>query len=160
MADWIQWLLIAAGIGLIVFLGKQIVQLSQRLRADRLSRDRNAQFRSRRREDMIQSLKVIIMGIQQDQIELSEACLRIKGLLDHLAPALLDREPYQVFQTVNDRLAHMPTHGARERTDKRFVFRMDRERFAIEEQYRDQILEAADQLKSERFTDKGDQQKH
>ncbi|MCW9010078.1 DUF2489 domain-containing protein, partial [Marinobacter sp.] len=109
------------------------------------------EFQARRRDEMIESIRIIAMAVEEDQVEYSEACLRFKGLLDYLAPELLEKPPFQVFQTVHDKIQHMPTHRARKNTDSATIREMDKERFAVEREYSDEIRRAATAIRHHRF---------
>lgn len=151
MPLWLQWILIIAGLiaiaCLLWFIRKQAKVLSEGRRRQEKARA----FQEKRREDMIGSIRVLAMAVEEDQIEYSEACLRIKGLLDHVAPQLLDEPPFKVFLTVHEKLEHMPTHRARQATDTRFVEKMDRERFEVERAYADEIRRAATAIRHHPF---------
>ncbi|MCG2582377.1 MAG: DUF2489 domain-containing protein, partial [Marinobacter sp.] len=113
--------------------------------------DKNRAFQSERRQSMVESIQVIALAVEEDQVEYSEACLRLKGLLDHVAPELLEQSPFRVFQEVYDQIQHMPTHRARQATDTRFIEKMDKERIAIEEKHADAIRRAATALRHHTF---------
>ncbi|MDN6318823.1 MAG: DUF2489 domain-containing protein [Marinobacter sp.] len=151
MPQWLQWSLIIAGvIAIIVLLGfirKQMVTLAESRR-----RQKKAEvFQAKRRKDMVDSIRVIAMAIEEEQVEYSEGCLRIKGLLDHVAPELMEKPPFKVFMEVYEQLRHMPTHQARQDTDARFVAKMDKERFAVERKHSDEIRRAATAIRNHSF---------
>ncbi|PCM43112.1 DUF2489 domain-containing protein [Marinobacter sp. ANT_B65] len=151
MPEWLQWSLIITGaIAIVVLLGfirRQTVILS-----DNRKRQQKADaFQARRREDMIDSIRMIAMAIEENQVEYSEACLRIKGLLDHVEPALMEQAPYRVFLEVYEQLRHMPTHQARQDTEARFVEKMDKERFSVEKRHADEIRSAATAIRNHPF---------
>jgi len=151
MPEWLQWSLIITGaIAIVVLLGfirRQTVILS-----DNRKRQQKADaFQARRRQDMIDSIRVIAMAIEENQVEYSEACLRIKGLLDHVEPALMGKAPYRVFMEVYEQLRHMPTHQARQDTEARFVEKMDKERFSVEKRHADEIRRAATAIRNHPF---------
>jgi len=151
MPEWLQWSLIITGaIAIVVLLGfirRQTVILS-----DNRKRQQKADaFQARRRQDMIDSIRVIAMAIEENQVEYSEACLRIKGLLDHVEPALMGKAPYRVFMEVYEQLRHMPTHQARQDTEARFVEKMDKERFSVEKHHADEIRRAATAIRNHPF---------
>ncbi len=151
MPLWLQWTLIIAGIIaialLLVFIRRQTKTLSE----DRRRREKSDAFNRKRREDMISSIRVVAMAVEADQVEYSEACLRLKGLLDHVAPGLLQQPPYTVFQEVHDKLQHMPTHRARQATETKFVEKMDKERFEVEKDYAEEIKRAATAIRYHSF---------
>ncbi len=151
MPLWLQWTLIIAGLLAIAALIAFIVRQSRLLSLSRRRDDKNRAFREKRRQSMVESIQVIAMAVEEDQVEHSEACLRLKGLLDHVAPELLERSPYRIFREVSDQLQHMPTHRARQATDTRFIEKMDQERLALEKQHADAIRRAATALRQHAF---------
>ncbi|MFP3976296.1 MULTISPECIES: DUF2489 domain-containing protein [Marinobacter] len=151
MPHWLQWSLIIAGavaiLALLGFIRRQMVTLSE----DRRRQRKAEAFQAKRRKDMVDSIRVIAMAIEENQIEYSEACLRIKGLLDHVAPELMNAPPYRVFMDVYEQLRHMPTHQARQNTETRFVEKMDKERFEVERRHTDEIRRAATAIRNHSF---------
>lgn len=151
MPLWSQWILIFVGLVAIVFLVLFINRQTKVLKRDKATANRTKVFQDERRASMIESIRVLAMAVEQDQIEYSEACLRIKGLLDHVAPELLKQTPYRIFQEMHENMEHMPTHQARQDTDSRFVEKMDKERFALEQQHADTIRRAATAIRHHHF---------
>jgi len=151
MPQWLQLSLIIGGaiaiIALLGFIRRQMVTLSE----NRKRRNKAEAFQTKRRQDMIDSIRVIARAIEEDQVEYSEACLRIKGLLDHVAPQLMEKPPFRVFMEVYEQLRHMPTHQARQDTEARFVEKMDKERFAVEKRHADEIRRAATTIRNHVF---------
>lgn len=151
MPQWLQWSLIIAGaiaiFALLGFIRRQVATLSE----NRRRQQKAEAFQAKRRQDMVESIRVIAMAIEENQIEYSEACLRIKGLLDHVAPELMDKPPYRVFMEVYEQLRHMPTHQARQDTEARFVEKMDKERFEVERRHADEIRRAATAIRNHSF---------
>ncbi|MDX1799756.1 MAG: DUF2489 domain-containing protein [Marinobacter sp.] len=151
MPVWLQWILIATGLLAILLLALFIRGQTKAIRHSRRTRARNEAFQATRRESIIESIQVLAMAVEQDQVEYSEACLRIKGLLEHVAPDLLTRPPFRIFQEMHDKMQHMPTHQARQDTDQRFVEKLDRERFALEQKHADEIRRAATAIRHHSF---------
>lgn len=143
MPQWLEWVLIISGVIVIAVLISFIVRQMRILKTRKRSQEKTEIFQKERRASMVESLRVLAMSVEADQMEYSEACLRIKGLLDHVKPELLEHPPFRVFQEVHDLIQHMPTHQARQDTDSRFVEKMDRERMAIEETHATRIRDAA-----------------
>ncbi len=143
MPQWLEWVLIISGVIVIALLIGFIVRQMRILKTSKRRQEKTEIFQRERRASMVESLQVLAMAVEADQMEYSEACLRIKGLLDHVKPELLGQPPFQVFQEVHDLIQHMPTHQARQDTDSRFVEKMDRERVAIEEAHANRIRDAA-----------------
>ncbi len=151
MPLWSQWVLIFVGLVAIVLLALFINRQTKVLKRDKATANRTKIFQDERRASMVESIRVLAMAVEQDQIEYSEACLRIKGLLDHLAPELLKQTPYRIFQEMHENMEHMPTHQARQDTDSKFVEKMDKERFALEQKHADAIRRAATAIRHHQF---------
>jgi len=135
-------------IGLLLFY---IWRQSRLLNEERLRQKKAEEFQAKRKEEMVESIRIIAIAVEEEQVEYSEACLRLKGLLDYVAPELLSQEPYNVFQAVHEKLEHMPTHRARKAADTEMVQQMDVERFAIEKEYAERIRQAASAIRHVRF---------
>lgn len=151
MPQWLQWSLIILGLAAIAALLAFIIRHGRMLREHRRKEARQQTFQAERRDKMIESIRILAMAVEENQVEYSEACLRIKGLLDHVAPDLLDQTPYRIFLEIHDQIQHMPTHRARQETDTRFVRKMDEERLALEQQHADTIRRAATALRHHQF---------
>ncbi|MFO7994122.1 MAG: DUF2489 domain-containing protein [Marinobacter sp.] len=151
MPLWLQWTLIITGLLAIALLVAFIIRQSRTLQDGKKRQAKTEAFQKERRENMVESIRVLAMAVEEDQVEYSEACLRIKGLLDHVSPELLEQSPFRVFQEVHDLIQHMPTHRARQETDGRFVEKMDRERLAVEEEHADAIRRAATAIRHHSF---------
>lgn len=151
MPSWLQWTLIVVGVLAIALLVAFIARQSRTLKESRKRQAKTEAFQRERRESMVESIRVLAMAVEENQMEYSEACLRIKGLLDHVAPELLKQTPYRVFQEVHDLIEHMPTHQTRQDTETKFVEKMDRERLAVEEKHADAIRRAATAIRHHAF---------
>ncbi len=151
MSTLAQWILIILGLAVIGGLSLYIRRQWHRISHARKARERTEQLQAERRDKMIESIQILAMTIEQDQVEYSEGCIRIKGLLDHVAPELLSQRPYDVFQTMYEKTEHMPTHEARRQADPKLIRRLDEERFALERKYSDEIREAAMAIRFYRF---------
>ena len=151
MPRGLQLVFIAIGLVIIGALLVYIWRQSRLLSEQRLRQKKTEEFQARRRDEMIESIRIIAMAVEEDQVEYSEACLRLKGLLDHVAPDLLEKSPFRVFQEVHDKIQHMPTHRARQATDTRLVEKMDKERHAVEKAHSDEVRRAATAIRHHRF---------
>jgi len=98
------------------------------------------------KEYLVNSIKVIATAMLEDQVELSEGCIRVKVLIDHLDASLHEQEVFKIFEEMYRKTEHMPTHQARKNVDKNFIHKLDQQRFALEKQHRDSIRKAAGEL--------------
>jgi|GEM_PF-111423 hypothetical protein len=154
----LQWTLIAVGVVAIAVLIYVIQRHWRRLNQFRRAQEHTRQLQQQRRDSMIKSIRILARSIEEEQVEPSEGCIRIKGLLDHVAPELLTQKPYNVFQTLYEKTEHMPTHESRRQADPKLISRLDEERFALEAEYADSIQEAAVAIRFHRFDEKPPEQ--
>ncbi|RMF14836.1 MAG: DUF2489 domain-containing protein [Gammaproteobacteria bacterium] len=99
--------------------------------------------------DARESIQVIAQCMLTGQVELSEGCLRIKVLLDHLSPDWAQDERLVIFETVYEQLKDFPTHSARKAQTKQETFRQDKQRWKIEDDNKEALLSAARVLMAE-----------
>ncbi len=151
MPRGLQLVIIALGLIAIAVLLYYIWRQSRAIAEHRQRQRKTEEFQAKRRDEMIESIRIIAMAVEEDQVEYSEACLRLKGLLDYIAPELLEKSPFYVFQTVHDKIQHMPTHRARQSTETKFVQKMDKERLAVEKEHADEVRRAATAIRHYRF---------
>lgn len=143
MSAALQWFLIAVGLVAIAALVLLIRRQWRQIANVRKAQARTRELQQERHDKMVESIRILAMTIEQEQVEPSEGCIRIKGLLDHVAPELLTQKPFEVFQVMYEKTEHMPTHEARRQTDPKTIRQLDDERFALEREYETEIREAA-----------------
>ncbi len=110
--------------------------------------------RKRRREidahndNLYESIKLISMAMQQEQCELSEGCIRLTVLLDHLVmPEKADfPRRYPAIHDMHERIKHMPTHDARKAFPPQIIEDMDSEREGYEVEMAEDIQADVSQL--------------
>lgn len=90
-----------------------------------------------------ESIDVLAKSIIDEQVEYSEACMRIKILIDHWDSSLHSDERFSIFNRVYEKLENHPRFGARKQIDKRFLRKLDDERHRIELALKDDIRAAA-----------------
>tara|TARA_R110001599_G_scaffold316058_1_gene525117 strand:- start:167 stop:640 length:474 start_codon:yes stop_codon:yes gene_type:complete len=93
-----------------------------------------------------ESIKIIAQSMIDEQVDLSEGSIRIKVLLDHIAPELHEDLAFSIFSKMYTATEHMPTHEARKQADKQLITKLDKERFKLEEENKTDILNAAKAL--------------
>ncbi len=79
---------------------------------------------------LFESIRDISLAMQQRQCPLSEGCIRLTVLLDHL---VLPDHPdfprlYPAIHDMHERIKHMPTHDARKAFPPQVIEQMDEER--------------------------------
>ncbi|WP_369600889.1 DUF2489 domain-containing protein [Hahella sp. SMD15-11] len=143
----LQWVLIVTGLiacgFLIRYIIKQWRQIHQPPAAPKVEVFTPEHKRSPHLLDARESIKVLATCMVTEQIELSEGCIRIKVLLDHLDPDWQADERLKIFATVYGLLEEFPTHSARKAQSKQETFDQDKKRWKIEEEHRSALQAAA-----------------
>tara|TARA_R110001583_G_scaffold1469_11_gene11565 strand:+ start:265 stop:738 length:474 start_codon:yes stop_codon:yes gene_type:complete len=147
--------LIVAGVVVIAAL---IWLISKQLKAQREAREAQQQVleevrakAQQQRDYLIESVRVISAAVGDGQCELTEGCIRLKKLLDHLAPYLHEHESFSIINQMYESTKHMPIldEWKKLKLKQRFAFTQERE--ALEDQHRQAIVAAAKALSNYRF---------
>ncbi len=150
MSQNLQLLLI--GVGLLVIAGLVYIirgQLQSQRRARQLHDELLADVESKaqaQRDHLLESVRVISLAMQDEQCELAEGCIRLKKLLDHLAPHLHEHEDFCIINQMYEQTRHMPILEEWKKLKIRQRFELTREREGLEKQHRTAILAAASKL--------------
>ncbi|OZG74237.1 hypothetical protein BTA51_04260 [Hahella sp. CCB-MM4] len=151
MSTTTQWIFILAGLAAILWLLWFIRRQHQKLSFHRLQEQEQQARYQDHRNSAIESIQVIARAMLAGQVELSEGCIRVKVLLDSVAPELHEDERFAVFNHLYSQTQHMPTHEARKEVDKRFLFKLDRQRWQLENDHKVEILTASKALLEHQF---------
>lgn len=138
------WLWLASALGLIaiIFLAAFIRRQLRRMSDAQKRADTQKQAAEAKRADIIESIQVIASCLLDKQVEPTEACIRIKVLLDFVSPELHQQAPYSTFNLIYEKTRHMPTHSAWKALDKRERRHLEKERYALEAEYEKDIQKA------------------
>jgi hypothetical protein len=152
MSELLAGLLSVTGIIVSIFLLKYIVSTSKKMKSlNEQEKKLTAQIdkaHEERRLNATQSIKIIAQCMLDEQMELSEGCIRIKVLLDHVAPEFHQDPYFKVFSIIYDATRHMPTHEARKAAEKKLIMKLDLERLTLEADHKDEIVSATRMLLS------------
>jgi len=100
------------------------------------------------RDHIVESLRVISQNVLNEDLNLSEATIRCKMLLDGLLLPADHREPYVVLEDVYQLIKGFDTHQSRKSLSSAQIKKQDKERLEIEEQYREKLLQCFELLKN------------
>ena len=139
-----------AGTLIIILLSTVAVYLLWQLHL-RKKRDQQLQLKYERkakkaREDNIDSLRIIAKCYLAEQVELSEAGIRISRLMDMLELSDAQRSPYKVFDQIHKKLAHIPIFQDWEALPKKEKRGHTETIARVEEEYKDFAVDAAKQM--------------
>ncbi|WP_108125440.1 DUF2489 domain-containing protein [Saccharospirillum mangrovi] len=125
-------------------LQRQVWQ-QQRQQAEMLQAQQ--QKEAERTAYVLDSLRILSANVIDENLNLSEATIRCKVLVDALNLPVSEREPYRVLETVYEQIQHFDTHGARKALSRQERDRQDAEREAIESEYQAELLVCFEQLR-------------
>ncbi len=121
------WILL--GLAALVILTLAVYAALLWRRVFQQQRERQEAINSRNAR-LFESIRDISLAMQQRQCALSEGCIRLTVLLDHL---VLPDNPdfphlYPAIHEMHERIKHMPTHDARKSFPRQAIEQMDEER--------------------------------
>lgn len=102
-------------------------------------------------EELAKDVRFIASSMVQGQCEITEGCLRLQYLMDKLDEELKNKPEFQRIHLHYRQTQHMPTHEAYKALKRKDQFKLDNERFKLEDQNRDGVLEEAALLLTYRF---------
>ncbi|MBN0986601.1 DUF2489 domain-containing protein [Amphritea pacifica] len=155
MSETTLYILISVNLFIVVALVYYILRLVKQQKQKRMEAENKlkkiaAEVRDNRLH-IIESLQVIGQAILNDEIPLTEACIRCKVLLDNLDPQLAQSEAYIVFNEVFEQSKHIPRKEAWKKLKGpeklEYIAHMD----VLESGYSDQVISAAKCLLSQDF---------
>ncbi len=101
---------------------------------------------AKRVEHVNDSLRIIALAFKQGQCELSEACIRLRMLIDRVDHIENSKFPY-LFE-MYEKIKHFKTHEARNALSSKERFNEDKIRFKIEKEFEQEISKECDALLS------------
>lgn len=147
-ASLIFVLMAIAVLGLSVYLGILWAQIRKQKIKNELQEERIKNQLDEQKKYVTESIDIIALATIQGQCDLSECCIRIKNLIDYF-PELSEKPKFQVFQRMYEEIKDFPTHEKRNEQTKQETFKQDKERFRIEDKYRDGLLKSLKLLRDE-----------
>ena len=96
-----------------------------------------------RQEELASDIRFIANSMLQGQCEITEGCMRLKVLMDHLDKDLANKTEFQTLQFYYQQTLNMPHHEAYKGLSRKEQFHQDKKRYSLEDKYREQILTEA-----------------
>jgi hypothetical protein len=134
---------VAIILGLSFYAGKLLSQVNeQKQKKDKLRQDRVT--------NIMQSVHVIALAIEQQQCDLSEGVIRLTNLLDALplSPQPKFAELYPAIYGLYYKISHFATHEARASLTKKERRQQDKDRMAIEADFETSIIDEVIKLRA------------
>lgn len=116
---------------------------TEKLREQQLA---NEQAMKVQRERTNKSIQIIALAVQQDELSLTEASMRIAGLLDHLDVDATIKQEFSAFYQLRDITQHIPILAEWQKLERKAQNDFDIERLRHEATYNDFVMDAAKRL--------------
>ena len=145
--------LIFVALGVVVlllggYLGFLWSQIQNQKKLNKRKQEELQQKLDEQKKYVVDSLDIIALATLQGQCDLSECCIRVKNLIDYF-PDQAQKNNFLVFQQMYEEIKKFPTHEARNKQSKQETFNQDKERFRIEDKYRDRMLKSLELLRND-----------
>lgn len=128
-----------------VYLGLVLAKLRKQKQSQKSSELRLSELMDERHHNLRESIITISRAAVQDQCELSEACIRVKKLLENYSE-IEARSEFEIIQRMFVELEEFSYLEDRKALSKQEKFNQDKKRFMIEDKFRDPMLKALDKL--------------
>jgi uncharacterized membrane protein YcjF (UPF0283 family) len=148
------YLIIIAIIILIILTsiaGYYLWQVHQLKKRQTEQNQKNQQAWKAHQEELAKDVRFIANSMVQGQCELTEGCMRLQYLMDKLDEGLKNKPEFRMIHLHYEQTQHMPTHDAYKALDRKSQFKLDNERFKLEDSNRDGVLKEASLLLNYRF---------
>lgn len=146
------YVLLAVGILIIGVLAVVAWRLQGKVREQERHRrelqERQDAKTAERTAFVLDSLRILSVNVLEEDLNLSEATLRCKILIDALELPQDERQSYQILDTVFERVQYFDTHQARKDLPEDERRAQDREREAIEAEYEDELKACFSRLRT------------
>src|SRR5690606_23839709 len=105
----------------------------------------------RQRQRINNSIQILAGAVGSEDLTLTEASIRICGLLDSLPNSDKAEKEYEAFYRLREVTAHIPILEQWKALGRKEQLRFDRERQSLEEEYRERVLDAAQRIRGKLF---------
>ncbi|WP_231591678.1 DUF2489 domain-containing protein [Cellvibrio sp. pealriver] len=156
-----NWLLffIVTGVLVIVVLAAIAsnlvykVYLQKKVREEKLEalEQANQQAQREQREWLNKSIQILAQALHNDELTLTEASIRISGLLDALDVQSSIKEEFSAFYQLREKTSHIPYLEAWQNLSKAEQNKFDIERLRHEETFHDFVRDAAKRIQGRDF---------
>jgi hypothetical protein len=97
------------------------------------------------------SIQMLAQGLIDSQLSFTEGAIRISVLMNNLPINDQHREEFSAFFQLADATSHIPILGAWKKLSKTDKLRFENEREAMEEKYKDFVIDAAKRIQGRKF---------
>lgn len=151
MSTAIIILLLVAAVIIIAALAIIAWRLQQRVRQQQRHLEEQqavmAQKKADRQAFVLDSLRIISSNVIEEDLNLSEATIRCKILIDALELGESERQVYEILDVVYEKVQHFATHQARKDLSKAERERQDKARESIESDHQEALMSCFKRLR-------------
>ena len=144
--------LITLGLIVIVALAAYALRLNALVKKqkyiDQIEQTKADKKRQAQIQYILESLRVISANVIDEGLNLSEATLRCKPLLDGLLLSESERQPFEILDVVHEQIKEFDTHQARHKLSTSEREAQDVAREKIEQQYEVALKECFERLRN------------
>ncbi|WP_086481610.1 DUF2489 domain-containing protein [Oceanospirillum sanctuarii] len=144
MTQQMAVLLAVIAVAIIIALGVYALKLRKQVEQREEERLKAlAEVETQARIKTMENIHTVCQALVQGQVDVMEACIRVRTLVDIIEPDWFDKAELKVFAEITRRGEHFATHQARKELPKQERMKQDLERIALEGEYHDAALEGA-----------------
>ncbi|WP_396586177.1 DUF2489 domain-containing protein [Bermanella sp. R86510] len=136
---------------LIAIAAYYLIKLSKARKEQAQAIAKNKAAWQAHRDDVAADIRFIASSMVQGQCEITEGCLRLGVLMDRLDESLQHKPEFATIRMHFAKTIHMPTHDAYKALTPKQQFKLDQERFTLEEENKEQVLKEAKVLAEHKF---------
>lgn len=124
-----------------IYLGFLLSNLRAQKKRQLESEAKLLEIADERNTHLRESIITISRAAVQDQCELSEACIRVKKLLENY-PTVSEKPEFEIIQRMFSELEEFPYLEERKALTNQERFTQDKKRLMVEDKFRDPMLKA------------------
>ena len=156
--NWLVFFLILGGAIILVLsiIAARLVYRVVRMNREReqklkLIEEANQKAQQEQREWMNKSIQILAHALNNDELTLTEASIRISGLLDALDVEVSIKEEFSAFYQLREKTSHIPYLEAWKNLSKAEQNKFDVERLHHESTFNDFVMDAAKRIQGRAF---------
>lgn len=143
MVQLLAFCAVAIIVALSVYASSLRTEVKQREQARQIALQ---EVEQQARVKTLENVHIVARALLAGQVDVMEASLRIRTLIDIIEPDWFRLDEMKVFDEITRRGAHFATHQARKDLPRQERMQQDVERLALEGEYHDAALAGAEWL--------------
>lgn len=155
------WLWFFIVLGLLIILALSIIAVRLVYKVYRQQKERKAKLKAldeanqkaqrEQREWLNKSIQILAQALHNDELTLTEGCIRIAGCLDSLDVQFAVKEEFSAFYQLREKTSHIPYLEAWKELSRTEQNQFDVERLHHESVFNDFVRDAAKRIQGRTF---------